>query len=65
MYVHDTVKPKKLAKKRQRLTQVFEMNPLDKVTFMNFDLNLSKYLTPRVIEPIMTDTRPMKIARYS
>jgi hypothetical protein len=32
---------------------------------MNFDRNLSKYLTPNVTEPKITDTSPTNIAMYS
>lgn len=47
------------------LTQVLEITPFDKVTFINLDLNLSKYRTPRVTEPNITDIRPINIAMYS
>ena len=65
MYVQETVKPKKLAQKRHRLTQVLAMKPFDRVTLMNLVRNLSRYLTPRVTEPIMTENSPITIAMYS
>ena len=49
----------------KKLTQVLHIKPLERVTFINFDLNLSKYLTPNVTDPIITVTRPMIIAVYS
>jgi hypothetical protein len=54
MYVHDTVKPRKELKKRQRLAHVFAIHPLDSETRINLDLNLSKYRTPSEMAPITT-----------
>ena len=41
------------------------MNPFDSVIFMNFERNLSRYLTPNVTEPKITDMSPTIIAMYS
>ena len=63
--MHDTVYPKKLARNRHNAVHVFAMQPFDKETFMNLDLNLSRYLTPRVTAPNTTDTNATAIEMYS